>query len=610
MNVSAHSPSFSIVIPTFQRRTVVCDAVRALARLKYAGPFEVIVVIDGSTDGTAAALAQLDVPFSLRIIEQPNGGASHARNRGAAEAANEIILFLDDDMISDPDLLEEHARMYRLGADAVIGETPTHPDSAPGFLSDGVRRWIDQVQVASPISHWDVFTGQLSVRRSVFDTIGGFDEDYTTATAFSNEDADLGVRLVSRFNVLHNPRAITHQRYVVSPREYMGRAPKAVAGDLHFLSKHPQFSRDVFEARGLRTPLARFAYIPLSRTPLVRRFLPRLAVLAAEIALKTRFRSNRLLARFFSGSRWVAYWAAFLDQCRLPGTERLLVLGYHAIQDQSADPILSPYGVVPEIFAEHLDYLSSAGFSFVTPDELANFLQHRAPLPKRPILLTFDDCYEDLLQIARDVLRPRNIQAIAFAVTAMESGTNEWDQAYGAARLRLLSGTQLCALAALGVEIGSHSRTHPEMPLLDAPQQAEETAGSASDLMAYGLPRPRFFAYPYGAADEASIRAVRNAGYIAGFGCETGCITAGSDPLYLPRVVILASDIGWRFRFKSAAPRLFSDLTTLYYGNRNRLRRIGSRLSGGQQSVARTAGKPVSGAPTRLRQQARSRRDL
>ena len=67
MNVSAHSPSFSIVIPTFQRRTVVCDAVRALARLKYAGPFEVIVVIDGSTDGTAAALAQLDVPFSLRI---------------------------------------------------------------------------------------------------------------------------------------------------------------------------------------------------------------------------------------------------------------------------------------------------------------------------------------------------------------------------------------------------------------------------------------------------------------------------------------------------------------------------------------------------------------
>ena len=97
-------PSFSIVVPTYQRRAVVCDAVRALARLDYPGELELIVVVDGSTDGTIEALAELECPFPFRILEQLNSGAAHARNRGAAAAANDIILFLDDDMICEIDL--------------------------------------------------------------------------------------------------------------------------------------------------------------------------------------------------------------------------------------------------------------------------------------------------------------------------------------------------------------------------------------------------------------------------------------------------------------------------------------------------------------------------
>ncbi len=103
----------------------------------------------------------------------------------------------------------------------MIGETPTHPNSAPGFLSDSVRRWIENEQVRSPISHWDVFGGQISVRMSAFQAIGAFDEDYTSGAAFSNEDADLGVKLLSRFEVRHNPSAITRQKYFVTPRQSM-----------------------------------------------------------------------------------------------------------------------------------------------------------------------------------------------------------------------------------------------------------------------------------------------------------------------------------------------------------------------------------------------------
>src|SRR5215213_9446762 len=130
------SPSFSIIVPTYQRRDMVCEAVRALSRLTYDGTIEIIVVIDGSTDGTATALVLLDCPFLLRVIEQENRGLAAARNRGATEAAGDILLFLDDDMICKPDLVQQHARMHGEGADAVTGEIPIHADSTPGLITD------------------------------------------------------------------------------------------------------------------------------------------------------------------------------------------------------------------------------------------------------------------------------------------------------------------------------------------------------------------------------------------------------------------------------------------------------------------------------------------
>ena len=560
----AGRPSLSVVIPTYQRRDAVCDAVRALTRTDYAGAVELIVVIDGSTDGTAPALAAIACPFPVKIIEQRNAGAASARNGGAAGAVNDVILFLDDDMIADPSLLDEHARLHQDGADAVIGNTPIHPASPAGFLPESIARWIASTSVKSPLSPFDVFSGQLSVRRSVFEELGGFDTAFTSAAAFGNEDADFGVRLLARHDVRHNPAAISRQLYVITPRQFMARARRAVAADLHFVRKHPDLARQLFEQKGYSRPVTRFVYRPLARVPLLPQILAWLAVKVAELALKTPLRSSRTVARFFSGARALTYWSALRDSGWLPLSDRLLVLCYHAIEDQSGDPVLAPYGVPPEEFARQLDSLTNRGFSFVSPDQVVAFLGADAPLPARSVLLTFDDGYASLLGTARDVLQPRGIPALVFVVSAMESATNEWDQAYGAQRVKLLAPKQLRDLAGLGVEVGSHSRSHREMPLLDSPVQQEEAAGSANDLVAQGLPRPRFFAYPFGYADDASKAAVRQAGYGAAFGCRAGRVVArGSDRFSLPRVIILAPDRGWRFRMKLGAPRLFANLAWL-----------------------------------------------
>jgi len=78
------NPSFTMIVSTFQRRDMVCETVQTIGRIRYDGPFELVVIVDGSDDGTAEALEKLTLPFPYRVMWQPNGGLGHARNSGAA----------------------------------------------------------------------------------------------------------------------------------------------------------------------------------------------------------------------------------------------------------------------------------------------------------------------------------------------------------------------------------------------------------------------------------------------------------------------------------------------------------------------------------------------
>lgn len=540
-----------------------------------------MVVVDGSTDGTTRALAALELPFAVKVIEQPNRGAAAARNRAAAEASNVVLLFLDDDMLCAPDMIAEHARFHSAGAHAVVGDARRDPGSPPGFMSDTNETWLKRA--GGPLTLFDVWTGQLSIRRSVFEEIGGFDEAYTDEGAFANEDADLGIRLLAGYDVRHNPAAISYQRYVVSPRELIRRAPLRAAGDVRLARKHPEVARGLFLARRLSHWSTRWVFGPLSAVPLLASLWAAVAIPVAELGLKTPLRSSRTLSRFFLGARATVYWAALRRLGWYPLSDRLLVLGYHAIEDWADDPALRRYAVPRQRFVEQLKSLTNRGFNFVTPDMVAAFLTGEAPLPRRAVLLTFDDCYADLADVAREILRPRGIEAVAFAVTAVGSATNEWDQGAGGRPHDLLAPHEFKQLASSGVEVGSHGRTHRSLVEGTDEERREEIEGSADDLEALGLPRPRFFAYPYGEVDERARRAVRDAGYIAGFGIEDAWVERGGDRFSLPRIIVHASDRGWRFDLRTNAPALFRRLDIAQA-------RLRARIKGAVASKKRRSG--------------------
>jgi peptidoglycan/xylan/chitin deacetylase (PgdA/CDA1 family) len=228
---------------------------------------------------------------------------------------------------------------------------------------------------------------------------------------------------------------------------------------------------------------------------------------------------------------------------------RVTVLAYHAIADLAGDPALGRYAVPPAEFERQLDALERLRYRFVGLDDVVAGVRDERPLPKRGLLLTFDDGYADLLTTVAPVLRERGVPAVAFVVAGALGATNGWDARAGARTMRLLSARELGSLS--GFEIGAHTRTHADLTRLGDEDLGCEV--SRAHLAAAGLPVPRAFSYPYGRVDARTVGAVRSAGYAVGFTLCPATVRAGADPLRLPRVEIHRGDVGARLALKLAA---------------------------------------------------------
>lgn len=557
-------PSVSMVVSTYQRREMVCDTVRAIGEIEYDGDFELIVVIDGSQDGTREALEVIELPFPSTIIWQENHGLGHARNRGAEAATGDIVFFLDDDMICRPDIIAQHVKLHLDGADAVLGEIPLEDNSPPGFLTEGIAQWAagsaTESRSLEKLTPFQIFGGQLSVSSKAFKDLEGFDTQFTANGQYGQEDADFGVKLLAKYDVRHAREAVSYHRYIVTPKENMRRAFQAGRADVMFLRRHPTLAPSLFRLKRFGRRLVRYVYRPLGRLPLFPQLFALAASRMAAVALRTRYRSSSIVARIYGAAQQIAYWSAVQRHGGMANGEGALVLCYHAIADHSHDAVLSQYSVPRETFEAHIRSLERRGFNFVSADDLLQHLKGLCPLPKKAVLLTFDDCYTDLLETARAVLQPKGIPALAFAVTGLGSATNEWDQAHGIAKLDILGSEGLRALEAAGVTIGSHARTHRPLPGLVDAELTREVAGSMDDLEQAGVRRPRYFAYPYGMQDSRCIEAVDRAGYALGFGLADRVAKPGQNMFNVHRVMIHPYDSRLRFWLKTSLPTLTSYL--------------------------------------------------
>ncbi len=200
MTTPDKKPSVSVVIPTYNRKEMLAEMIGLLTEQTLdPSEFEVLVVDDGGKDGTPEFIEALDMPFALRVVTQPNGGASRARNHGAEEARADMIVFMDDDLVPQPEMIKSHRdALVEDESTVVIGKLMPWDEGSRGAWN----RWEDRIYARHyaavesnrrPPSGRRLYSGNFSVWRQAFLNAGGFDEDL-----LRGEDVELGFRLESR----------------------------------------------------------------------------------------------------------------------------------------------------------------------------------------------------------------------------------------------------------------------------------------------------------------------------------------------------------------------------------------------------------------------------
>lgn len=208
--------ALSIIIPTFNRREILKQNLLSLAQQTFRD-FEVVVADDGSSDGTGKMLSELTLFFPIKHTWEPNAGRSAARNRGVRHASADFFLFIDDHVIADARLLEEHmawhARFAGTARQIVRGYAPLVQSSAdvpepPPYQDMQIFTFKNE---QNPFVSF--FTGNVSMTRNAFEKAGGFDENFKE---YGFQDSEFGYRLVKAgFQIKVNPNALV---WVVSAK--------------------------------------------------------------------------------------------------------------------------------------------------------------------------------------------------------------------------------------------------------------------------------------------------------------------------------------------------------------------------------------------------------
>jgi glycosyltransferase involved in cell wall biosynthesis len=164
----------SIIIPTYNRKDLLRETLHSLAQQTYPSDhFEVIVVDDGSTDGTVAIAAK-PFPFVLRYFWQSNQGDAAARNMGARQSQADILLFLDDDILVEAGYLTHLIEAHDKGQNKIVIGTsnPWLAEATAFSQSLYAAPALDQINTVTELPFTDVYSNNMSLRREAYFKIG------------------------------------------------------------------------------------------------------------------------------------------------------------------------------------------------------------------------------------------------------------------------------------------------------------------------------------------------------------------------------------------------------------------------------------------------------
>jgi glycosyltransferase involved in cell wall biosynthesis len=263
-------PVLSVIIITCNRCEKLLNCISCLEQ-QTLKEFEVIVVVDGSTDQTAAKLGAYAGPLRLRFVDKANEGRSVSRNLGAGKAQSDTLVFFDDDMRPFPECLQAHYQVVNSGRRTISVGTQEEDQSAMKTDFDFFRLSITQSWERGLVTatHRDVYltAANLCIDRGLFFELHGFDQ-----RAEVIEDFDLGLRATEfGVSVRHNRQARAWHDNPLDCQTYIRKQIEYYRSYIYVL----HLRKDVFQRHATFTlytppPLKRVVYYLISRSWLVR----------------------------------------------------------------------------------------------------------------------------------------------------------------------------------------------------------------------------------------------------------------------------------------------------------------------------------------------------
>lgn len=246
----------SVIIATYNRAPILRRCLECL-HLQTSSDFEILIVDDGGSDETAKVVSDFSTRLDLRYLRQKNQGQGKARNLGVQMAKNEIVVFINDDILVDADFIHQHLTWHRIHSDAkfaVLGFIDWHPELQPTpfmrWLTNGssvLGRFGGQQFAFEKLANKDradynfFYTSNLSLKKSLLDR-----EKFSPAfDLYGWEDIELGYRLEKNHGMilLYNPAAIAYHHHKISPADFQKRMKMVGAAARIFDSLHPELKK-------------------------------------------------------------------------------------------------------------------------------------------------------------------------------------------------------------------------------------------------------------------------------------------------------------------------------------------------------------------------------
>ncbi|PBB43259.1 hypothetical protein CK222_10695 [Mesorhizobium sp. WSM3866] len=233
---------------------------------------------------------------------------------------------------------------------------------------------------------------------------------------------------------------------------------------------------------------------------------------------------------------WGGARALRRDVARSERRQHVPVLMYHGIADDGP-AALARFRLTPAAFDRQMAWLRANGFHAITSEQLGWSIANREPFVGRPVLITFDDGFQNFADHAWPILRANDLTAEVFLVTDLVGESARWDIDSGPPTQLMDAGT-VRRLAGEGAFFGSHLATHRAIDGLSSSDLAAELLRSRMFVERWTGRPTTAFAAPFSVTDRRLGRLARECGYRIGFGGKHGPADLDCDPIDLPRIEV------------------------------------------------------------------------